>query len=278
MNNKEEVFLSEDVEHKSSIKSMYTEDDMDEINIEKNIYSNGNMDDAEKDEDICIDNEISKKLNNYIYDDEDISDDDLRKKFISNQDEISYIRAAKLGDISAINYIFKKYQQIIFHRLGTYFMKGTETEDMIQEGYIGLYQAIQNFDEGIGKDFGSFAKVCVRRHMIDAVRKSTGKKHRALNDYVPMNGYVDDDEKKSAAIEFNNVSNINNPESIILSMESIEQISELISKELTPLEEKVIKLYLTGNSYDEISKKIGKNYKSIDNAVQRARKKLEKKL
>lgn len=194
------------------------------------------------------------------------------------EEELEYIRLAKKGDILAINYIFEKYKPIILHRIGTYFMKGSEAEDMIQEGFIGLFHAIKNFDESQGKVFGAFAKVCIRRQMISAVRSSTRQKHKILNDSISINGIGDEEsnEQGVAALVYQNVVVNTNPEEIVLQMESVEQITEIIQKELTPLEEQVLNLHLKGNSYEDISKALDKNYKSIDNAVQRARKKLDK--
>lgn len=193
--------------------------------------------------------------------------------------ELEYVRAAKKGDANALNYLFTNYKPIIYQRLGVYFMKGSDTEDMIQEGMIGLFYAIKKFDESMGIEFGKFAKICVQRQMIDAVRLSTRKKHIPLNDYVSINASKDEgenDDSRTDYIQHNNICIHDDPEEIVMAMETVEKIRELIKNELTPLEEKVLALHLKGESYSEIAQKLGKNSKSIDNAVQRARKKIDR--
>ena len=191
-----------------------------------------------------------------------------------------YIKDAKEGSVSAVNYIIDKYRPMVISKSSSYFMKGSDREDMIQEGMIGLYKAIRDFKESETCTFSSFADICVTRQMITAVKTSTRQKHIPLNSYISLNKPVYENEEDSdrTLSEVIDGGTHVNPENLIISRENYRIIEDKISEVLTPLEEEVLLLYVSGKKYSEIAEMLDKNSKSVDNAMQRAKKKLEKAL
>lgn len=166
----------------------------------------------------------------------------------------------------AANHLVARYRNYVYKCAASFFVRGAEREDLVQEGMIGLYNAIRGYDPSASGSFSSFAAVCVRRQILSAVKASTRKKHMPLNTYVSLS----DTDSEGAAL----VKPENEPLSLVLDKEYFSKVSVKISERLSKLELKVLYCYLDGLSYSQIAKIIGKNEKSVDNAISRIKKKL----
>ena len=166
------------------------------------------------------------------------------------------------GETSAIDEIITRCSYIVRNVARRYFLIGADTEDLYQEGFLGLIKAAQTYEKG-KSSFAYYAYVCVNSAVITAVRKYAGTKNRALNDGVPLSSV-----EESALCE--------NPEQIYIEGEKRRELLSDMEKELSDMERRVLSLYLKGLSYAEIEEKTGKSFKSVDNALQRIRKKLRK--
>lgn len=176
-------------------------------------------------------------------------------------------------DDEAIEYMMKKYGGIVKREVRTVYIIGAETEDLVQEGMIGLFKAIRDYDADKGASFSTFATLCIRRQINTAINNSNRKKHIPLNTYISI--YIEN-EDYGYEIEDNleNENQAANPENMILAKEQSKAFDELIEKRLSVYEKKVLRLYLEGLSYQEIALRLDKTEKSVDNALQRIRKKL----
>ena len=185
------------------------------------------------------------------------------------------VSLAQSGDIGAMEYILAKYTGFVKMRSGPYFLAGADKDDLIQEGLIGLFNAIKSFDESKRANFKSFAEVCVVRQMITAVKTSTRKKNGPLNHYVSIHASDDGDSNDKFLSSFEDLKNIN-PESIMIERENLEGFEFEIGKLLSEFENKVLALYLSGETYREIAEHLKKEPKAVDNALCRIKKKIEK--
>lgn len=156
-----------------------------------------------------------------------------------------------------------------------YFIIGADREDIIQEGMIGLYKAIRDY-KNTDSSFNTFAKLCIERQVINAIKSANRKKHQPLNSYFSLNIFINEENTDITYVDFLEESNIFNPEQILIDKESIKCIENIISKTLSDFEKKVLSLYLKGKNYVEIGNILKKDDKSIDNAIQRTRKKISK--
>lgn len=166
----------------------------------------------------------------------------------------------------AANHLVARYRNYVYKCAASFFVCGAEHEDIVQEGMIGLYNAIRGFNPSVSSTFSSFAAVCIRRQILSAVKASTRKKHMPLNSYVSLS---DTDSEGTALLKPEN-----EPLSLVLDKEYFNKVSVKISKRLSKLELKVLYCYLDGLSYAQIAKIIGKNEKAVDNAISRIKKKL----
>lgn len=188
------------------------------------------------------------------------------------------------GDLRIEDYLMDKYKNLVRKKANSMFLMGGETEDLIQEGMIGLVKAVRDYDFGRDASFFTFADLCISRQIYTAIQASNRKKHWALNNYISIHGkeYSDSSENTNTAtaIELGLVhnDNVQNPESIIIAQENVEEIEEIIENELSDLEKQVLDLHLVGFPYDEIAKILGRDEKSTDNALQRVKQKLKKAL
>lgn len=177
---------------------------------------------------------------------------------------------AQSGNEEAANHIVARYRNDVYRKANTYFLAGAETEDIAQEGMIGLYNAVKDYRCDCGSSFRHFALLCITRQMITAVRMAGRKKHMPLNSYISLD--------KDSGIENDAVPFLedeeNNPENIVISRESFGSMERSINSLLSKLELQVLMYYTEGMSYDEIAELTGKKRKSVDNAVQRIKKKL----
>jgi len=176
------------------------------------------------------------------------------------------------GDDLALEYIIEKYKKLVRMKARPYFIIGADQEDIIQEGMIGLYKAIRDFDGGY--IFYSFAELCVKRQIITAIKSASRQKHIPLNSSLSLNNVLHDENERTYIELF--ADKLSNPEELLIGREDKNYIEEKIIHNLSKLEYKVLTLYLKGRSYIEIAGIIGKDEKAIDNALQRVKKKVEK--
>ena len=186
------------------------------------------------------------------------------------------IKLSKIDDGYATELLIERYRNFVRSKTRTYFLIGADKEDIIQEGMIGLYKAIRDFKPDSGTSFRSFAELCVTRQIITAIKKATRQKHIPLNSYISLNKPAYEDDNERILLDTFAGRNILNPEEIMLDKERFYDIETKLSKTLSKLELRVLKKYLEGKSYTEIAMQINKSEKSIDNALQRIKKKIEK--
>ncbi len=186
------------------------------------------------------------------------------------------VAIAKSGDSIATDYIINKYKNFVKSRARTYFLIGADKEDIIQEGMIGLYKAIRDYDTTKPASFRGFAEICITRQIITAIKTATRQKHIPLNSYISLNKSVYDEESERMMIDMIAEKENFNPEEIMITKEHFSSILTKMSEVLSKFEWKVMNLFLDGKSYSEIAKRLDKSEKSIDNALQRIKKKVEK--
>ena len=196
----------------------------------------------------------------------------------SQQDEYDIVLKASKGDKIALEYIIKKYKNFVKAKAKSYFLIGADKEDIIQEGMIGLYKAIRDFDGNKTNSFKCFADICITRQIITAIKTATRQKHIPLNSYVSLNKPIYDEESERTLLDIITTSIVSDPEELIISKEELKHIESKINELLSELEQEVLELYLNGKSYQYIADRLQRDVKSIDNALQRVKRKLEKHL
>ncbi|MCD8180405.1 MAG: RNA polymerase sporulation sigma factor SigH [Firmicutes bacterium] len=182
---------------------------------------------------------------------------------------------AQKGDNKALEEIFSRYKNLVYSKAKSYFLAGADEDDIIQEGFIGLYKAVKDFDGERFPVFKTFAGVCVKRHIITAVKAASRKKHFPLNSYVSLDKNTYDDDSSATLLDAIAFDELQNPEAILIDRERVDGMECKINKALSKLEAEVFVCYLEGMTYSEIAEKLGRDTKSVDNAVQRIRRKLE---
>ena len=185
---------------------------------------------------------------------------------------------AQNGDDEAQEYLLDKYKSLVRAKSRAYFLIGADSEDIIQEGMIGLYKAVRDYNEEKNASFRSFAELCVNRQMITAIKAATRQKHQPLNSYVSLNKPVYEEESEQTYMDFlqSNSGSLLNPEALLIGQENKSFLEDQMVKNLSSFETRVLVLYLQGRSYFEIAHVLDKPEKSIDNALQRVKKKLER--
>lgn len=198
------------------------------------------------------------------------------RSFGSMLDE-EIIDETRAGNDSACEYLLNKYKSFVRAKARTYFLIGADIEDIVQEGMIGLYKAIRDYREDKLSSFRAFAELCITRQIITAIKTATRQKHIPLNTYVSLNKPIFDDESDRTLMDIIiSEDTINDPEEMLINREEFADIAEKMGEILSGLECEVISLYLEGKSYQEIAHELGRHVKSIDNALQRVKRKLEK--
>ena len=180
------------------------------------------------------------------------------------------------GDISAEEYLLDKYKNFVRSKARSYFLVGADHEDIVQEGMIGLYKAIRDFRPDKLSSFRAFAELCITRQIITAIKTATRQKHIPLNNYVSLNKPLYDEESDRTLLDVIVEGRMSDPEELIINMENVGNIRTKINEILSGLEQEVLNAYLDGKSYQEIAEALGRHVKSIDNALQRVKRKLEK--
>ena len=180
------------------------------------------------------------------------------------------------GDVTAEEYLLNKYKNFVRSKARSYFLIGADHEDIVQEGMIGLYKAIRDFRPDKLSSFHAFAELCITRQIITAIKTATRQKHIPLNSYVSLNKPLYDEESDRTLLDVIVEGRTTNPEELLISQEDVSSIHSRIGEVLSGLEQEVLAEYLDGKSYQEIAANLGRHVKSIDNALQRVKRKLEK--
>jgi len=183
---------------------------------------------------------------------------------------------ARDGDAIALEYLIHKYKNFVRAKARSYFLIGADREDIIQEGMIGLYKAIRDFRADKLASFRAFAELCITRQIITAIKTATRQKHIPLNSYVSLNKPLYDDESDRTLEDVLAGNKVTDPEELVISREEFLDIESKMSEFLSDLEWSVLMLYLEGKSYQEIAEQLSRHVKSIDNALQRVKRKLER--
>ena len=211
-----------------------------------------------------------------------IADSDIvdENKEIIRDDEAdvddNMVFRAKAGDEKSLNHILRKYRNFVRSKAKPFFIVGADKEDILQEGMIGLFKAIRDYDEEKTVSFRAFAELCVTRQIITAVKAATRQKHIPLNSYISLNKPMSEEDPDKTLMDMMKNSHISDPEQLIISKEEMKLIEEKTKEMLSEFETRVLSLYLKGYSYNEISEKLCKHPKSVDNALQRIKRKFEK--
>ena len=191
-------------------------------------------------------------------------------------DEEIVLDAKDNDNEEALVFLINKYRNFVRAKARSYFLIGAEREDIIQEGMIGLYKAIRDFRNDKLSSFRAFAELCVTRQIITAIKTATRQKHIPLNSYVSLNKPIYDEDSDRTLLDVLSGSKISDPEELVISREEFIDIEEKMGEILSDLEWKVLMSYLDGKSYQEIAVELTRHVKSIDNALQRVKRKLER--
>lgn len=197
----------------------------------------------------------------------------------SNMNDEELIELIKSGDKYAIDFLIEKYKDLVNMKVSKYFMIGAEKEDIIQEGMIGLFKAIQSFNSEKQNSFKTFANLCIERQLITAIKTSNRQKHQPLNSYLSLSASAynnEDDENNSSMMEFFDSHTTEDPLETITKKEYYQRVENAIDKSLSDFEKQVLQRFIKGESYVDIAAKLDSPVKSVDNAIQRIRKKAVK--
>ena len=185
------------------------------------------------------------------------------------------VELARSGDQAALETVLLRYKPLVHKKSQPYYLAGGDDDDVVQEGLIGLYKAVMEFDKTKFPLFKVFAGVCIERRIISAVKKASRQKHSPLNTYISLNSGAFDDDCGAGMESVIESGEINNPEDILLERERVLALEGIISGALSDFEKRVLLGYLGGRSYKEIANSLGREVKAVDNAIQRIKKKLE---
>lgn len=191
-------------------------------------------------------------------------------------DDELVLRARHEGDGDALEFLIERYRYFVRAKARSYFLIGADHEDIVQEGMIGLYKAVRDYDEARLASFKSFAEMCITRQMITAIKTATRQKHIPLNSYVSLDKPIFDDESDRTLLDVILPADPTDPQDLLVSQEEQAYMEDKMNELLSDLEREVLRLYLDGRSYQEISVDLNRHVKSIDNALQRVKKKFER--
>lgn len=201
----------------------------------------------------------------------EIKEDRYQKYRNMTDDEA--VLLAQQGDGDAMEFLLDKYKNFVRSRARSYFLVGGDHEDIVQEGMIGLFKAIRDYKPDKQSAFHAFAELCVKRQMITAIKTATRQKHVPLNSYVSLNKPLYGEESDRTLQEVIE-GHFNNPEDLFIGQEDVAHIQKKLLNTLSDLERQVLSAFLEGKSYQEIAKMLNRRVKSIDNALQRVKKKV----
>ncbi len=195
--------------------------------------------------------------------------------YLDMQDE-DVVLLVKNGDKDAMEFLIDKYKNLVKLKARAYFLVGADREDVVQEGMIGLYKSIRDYRPDREMAFKTFAELCITRQMITAVKNATRQKHMPLNSYISLNRKVFEDDSEKTYIDTIYDEVVSDPEQLLIKKEEATGIENKMGEILSSFEWEVLSLYLNGRSYIEIAKQVKRPIKSIDNALQRVKRKAEK--
>ena len=198
-------------------------------------------------------------------------DERYQKYLQMSDDDVAVL--AQQGDGEALEYLLDKYKNFVRARARSYFLVGADHEDIVQEGMIGLYKSIRDYNPEKQSSFRAFAELCVKRQIITAIKTATRQKHVPLNSYVSLNKPLYGEESDRTLLDVIE-GRVTNPEDLFIGQEDVSHIQEQIGSVLSELEQQVLDAFLDGKSYQEIAVMLGRHVKSIDNALQRVKRKL----
>lgn len=201
-------------------------------------------------------------INEPPFDYESLSDEEL-------------VELSASGDRRATEFILSKYKNLVRNRAKAYFLAGADRDDIVQEGMIGLFKAVRDFDITKQASFRGFAEMCIKRQMITAVKAATRQKHAPLNSYVSLSEPIYEDNTERTLVDMLAERKVVDPEEVFLRREKAETLSAEIEEKLSNLEKTVLSLYIDGMNYQEIAVELDRPPKSIDNALQRIKRKLD---
>ncbi len=199
----------------------------------------------------------------------------------NNMSDEEVIDIAKTGNKQALDYLINKYKDLVNLRVNKYYIIGAEKEDIIQEGLIGLFKAIKSYKPGMQNSFRTFASICIERQLITAIKTSNRQKHIPLNSYLSLNMNAYDSEQSDSdttLLEIYNNATVEDPLETLTKKEYYNHIENAIENALSDFEKKVLFRYIKGESYNKIAEELDTPVKSIDNAIQRIRKKAIKEM
>ncbi len=197
------------------------------------------------------------------------------KAYIGRTDE-ELIERYKAGDTQAIDALIVRYKKLVKKNARALYLIGGEHDDLIQEGMIGLYKAVRNYDSQKNASFQPFANLCISRQIYTAIQSSRTRKNQPLNDYVSFDAADNEDGELPGVFLYgeHTFESGRNPEELMISQENDKQMEEFLSKKLSRFEMEVLHVYLEEENYAKVAKQLGKSPKTVDNALQRIRKKL----
>ncbi len=201
---------------------------------------------------------------------------DLGMTVYEDMEDEDVVERAKSGDPLALDYLMTKYKSFVKLKSRSYFLIGADNEDIIQEGMIGLYKAIRDYDRDKLASFKAFAELCITRQIITAIKTATRQKHIPLNSYISLNKPIYDEESDRTLLDVISGAKVTDPEELIISSEELYFMENQMVELLSDLEWDVLMAYLDGKSYQEIADELNRHVKSIDNALQRVKRKLER--
>ena len=202
----------------------------------------------------------------------------MRDRWKDCSDEELIIRLRE-GEQEVMDYLMDKYKNLVRDKAKSMYILGGDTEDLIQEGMIGLFKAVRDYDFGRDAGFSTLATLCISRQMYTAVQASGRKKHMPLNTYISLSGETTHTDEQKENVSLENVlqsGQLSDPEKMLIDRENVEYIEQMIQSRLSSFEKQVLDLYLTGMGYVEIAKVLGRDEKSTDNALSRLKSKLRK--
>lgn len=200
---------------------------------------------------------------------------DLDVNYDQLRDE-ALIELVHKGESDALDYLIKKYRNFVRAKARSYFLIGADREDIVQEGMIGLYKAVRDFRGDKLTSFKAFAELCITRQIITAIKTATRQKHIPLNSYVSLDKPIYDEDSDRTLMDVISGARAMDPEQLLIHRERFTRIEGKMTELLSDLERRVLALYLEGRTYQEISDELGRHVKSIDNALQRVKRKLER--
>ena len=199
----------------------------------------------------------------------------VRDDWVEMTDDEVVMRA-RAGDNQALEFLINKYKNFVRAKARSYFLVGADREDIVQEGMIGLFKAVRDYNTEKLSSFRAFAELCITRQIITAIKTATRQKHIPLNSYISLNKPIYEEDSERTLLDVLAGAKASDPEELVISQEEFNSIESKISEILSELEREVLNSYLQNKSYQEIALDLDRHVKSIDNALQRVKRKLEK--